>query len=107
MVDIQKKMAIEDYRNRAEGGNYITGPVKLSKAGRGNISPNRKGNVAPPGAINSNGDPPPTYQSTSPGPGFYNCGSSNMKNILGYLNQSEWIYSLNIGNIMQISPLTL
>ena len=30
-----------------------------------------------------------------------------MKNILGYLNQSEWVYSLNIGNIMQISPLTL
>ncbi len=30
-----------------------------------------------------------------------------MKNILGYLNQSEWIYSLNIGNIMQIAPLTL
>lgn len=31
----------------------------------------------------------------------------DMKNLLGYLNQSEWIYSLNIGNIMQISPLTL
>lgn len=31
----------------------------------------------------------------------------DMKNILGYLNQSEWIYSLNIGNIMQIAPLTL
>ena len=30
-----------------------------------------------------------------------------MKNLLGYLNQSEWVYSLNIGNIMQISPLTL
>jgi hypothetical protein len=32
---------------------------------------------------------------------------ADMKNLLGYLNQSEWIYSLNIGNIMQISPLTL
>ena len=32
---------------------------------------------------------------------------ADMKNILGYLNQSEWIYSLNIGNIMQIAPLTL
>ncbi len=31
----------------------------------------------------------------------------DMKNILGYLNQAEWIYSLNIGNIMQIAPLTL
>ena len=31
----------------------------------------------------------------------------DMKNLLGYLNQSEWIYSLNIGNIMQIAPLTM
>ena len=31
----------------------------------------------------------------------------NMKAILGYLNQSEWLYLLNIGNIMQISPLTV
>ena len=30
-----------------------------------------------------------------------------MKNVLGYLNQNEWIYSLNIGNIMQVAPLTL
>lgn len=30
-----------------------------------------------------------------------------MKNVLGYLNQNEWVYSLNIGNIMQISPLTM
>lgn len=30
-----------------------------------------------------------------------------MKSLLGYLNQSEWLYLLNIGNIMQISPLTL
>jgi hypothetical protein len=27
-------------------------------------------------------------------------GEPDMKNILGYLNQNEWIYSLNIGNIM-------
>ena len=52
MIDIQKKMAIEDYRNRNEGGNYITGPIKLSKAGRGSISPGRKGNVAPAGTAN-------------------------------------------------------
>lgn len=31
----------------------------------------------------------------------------NMKAILGYLNQSEWLYLLNIGNIMQITPLTV
>jgi hypothetical protein len=36
-----------------------------------------------------------------------NVGDADMKNILGYLNQNEWIYSLNIGNIMQIAPLTL
>jgi hypothetical protein len=36
-----------------------------------------------------------------------NVGNPDMKNILGYLNQNEWIYSLNIGNIMQIAPLTL
>lgn len=34
-------------------------------------------------------------------------GEPDMKNILGYLNQNEWIYSLNIGNIMQVAPLTL
>ena len=28
-----------------------------------------------------------------------------MRHILGYLNQSEWISSLNIGNIMQIAPI--
>jgi hypothetical protein len=31
----------------------------------------------------------------------------NMKALLGYLNQSEWLYLLNIGNIMQITPLTI
>ena len=33
--------------------------------------------------------------------------SLNMKVLLGYLNQSEWLYLLNIGNIMQITPLTI
>ena len=49
-IEIQKKMAIEDYRSHQEGGIYISGPIKLAKAGRGNVSPNRRGNVAPPGA---------------------------------------------------------
>ena len=31
----------------------------------------------------------------------------DMRNLLGYLNQSDWIWYLNIGNIMQISPLTM
>jgi len=40
-------MAIEDYRTVNEGGVCITGPLKLAKGGRGDISPNRRGNVAP------------------------------------------------------------
>ena len=30
-----------------------------------------------------------------------------MKNVLGFLNQNEWIGSLNIGNIMQMAPVTM
>jgi hypothetical protein len=30
-----------------------------------------------------------------------------MKHILGFLNQSEWVNGLNIGNIMQISPVEI
>ena len=107
IIEMQKKMAIEDYRRYEDGGIYITGPIKLAKGGRGNVSPTRRGNVAPPGAASKNPDSKETYASYAPGPGFYDCGNSDMKNILGYLNQSEWVYSLNIGNIMQISPLTL
>jgi len=29
----------------------------------------------------------------------------DMRHLLGFLNQSEWVSSLNIGNIMQISPI--
>ena len=38
---------------------------------------------------------------------FSSGGKFNMKSVLGYLNQSEWLYLLNIGNIMQITPLTV
>ena len=31
----------------------------------------------------------------------------DMRNIFGYLNFTEWVTNLNIGNIMQISPMTL
>lgn len=47
LIEIQKKMAIEDYRPHSDGGIYITGPIKLARGGRGDISPTRKGNVAP------------------------------------------------------------
>ncbi len=29
-----------------------------------------------------------------------------MKSILGFLNQNEWVYNLNIGNIMQIQGIS-
>lgn len=31
----------------------------------------------------------------------------DLRHILGFLNQTEWIQNLNIGNIMQISPITM
>jgi hypothetical protein len=31
----------------------------------------------------------------------------DMRSIFGFLNNSDWVYNLNIGNIMQISPITL
>ena len=31
----------------------------------------------------------------------------DLRHILGFLNQTEWIQNLNIGNIMQIGPLKL
>lgn len=74
LIEIQKKMAIEDYRGNTEGGAYITGPVKLAKGGRGNISPNRRGNVAPPGANQKPGGPPGYHAATQPGKNFYDCG---------------------------------
>ena len=29
----------------------------------------------------------------------------DLRHILGFLNQTEWIQNLNIGNIMQIAPI--
>ena len=54
-------MAIEDYRSPSDGGVYITGPIKLAKAGRGNISPQRRGNVAPQGQNHKAGMGPKFY----------------------------------------------
>ena len=31
----------------------------------------------------------------------------DMRSVLGFLNQNEWIYNLNIGNIMQIQPISM
>jgi hypothetical protein len=61
LIELQRKMAIEDYRAPNEGGNHITGPVKLSKGGRGAISATRRGNVAPVGSTARPGQPPHYY----------------------------------------------
>lgn len=34
-------------------------------------------------------------------------GVADMRSVLGFLNQNEWVYSLNIGNIMQLQPVSL
>ena len=78
-------MAIEDYRNREQGGVYITGPIKLAKGGKGSISKDRRGNVGPSNGPKP-GEAPEYYTSVAPGSDHYNCGSTDMKNILGYLN---------------------
>jgi len=31
----------------------------------------------------------------------------DMRTVLGFLNQNEWILNLNIGNIMQMSPVRM
>ena len=33
--------------------------------------------------------------------------NTDMKNILGYLNQGEWTNKLSIGSIMQLKPIKL
>ncbi len=35
----------------------------------------------------------------------YQLNLLDMRHMLGFLNQSEWVTALNIGNIMQISPI--
>lgn len=70
-------MAIE------EGGDGTTSPKPNTTASRTSLATD---------SVNGNGT---------------DGSNADMKNLLGYLNQSEWIYSLNIGNIMQIAPLTM
>lgn len=35
------------------------------------------------------------------------CDDADMRSVLGFLNQNEWIFNLNIGNIMQIQPVNM
>jgi hypothetical protein len=32
---------------------------------------------------------------------------ADMRSVLGFLNQNEWIFNLNIGNIMQVQPISM
>jgi hypothetical protein len=34
-------------------------------------------------------------------------GIPDMRSVLGFLKQNEWVYGLNIGNIMQLQPINL
>ena len=34
-------------------------------------------------------------------------GAADMRSVLGFLNQNEWVYALNIGNIMQLQAVSL
>ncbi len=47
------------------------------------------------------GGPPATRPPGKPAAGL------DVRNLFGYMQSSDWISSLNIGNIMQISPITL
>ena len=58
-------------------------------------------------ADSATGAPPAHHQRTDIDYSVSENQPLNMKVLLGYLNQSEWLYLLNIGNIMQITPLTI
>lgn len=56
---------------------------------------------------NRSGAESPVPDASRPAPNPNNNTEIDMRTLLGYLNQNEWLYLLNIGNIMQISPLTV
>ena len=96
---ILKKIAIEDEKQESEGGVPCTGPLQKDHY-----------SLRPGTQMTNNTQIKIAQEKANQrlGSGMaINVGNPDMKNILGYLNQNEWIYSLNIGNIMQIAPLTL
>ena len=107
---IKSKMAHEDTLPIDKGGVKLTGPYKRKPAKSRQASFDK----SIPMQLNEKSDQE-SLNKTNNENNYTNqyshlkgkTGSADMKNILGYLNQGEWIYSLNIGNIMQIAPLTL
>jgi hypothetical protein len=83
-----KKIAIEDDMKETEGGVPCSGPLQrdhhsLKQPGTQSIKVTQE------------------KANSRLGSGLHiEVGSADMKNILGFLNQNEWIFSLNIGNIM-------
>ena len=97
-----KKIAIEDDSKENENGVPCTGPLPKDHHSLQKNSANAS--LTQAGVIKLAQE----KANSRLGSGMnINVGEADMKNILGYLNQNEWIYSLNIGNIMQIAPLTL
>lgn len=94
---ILRKVAIEDERDPSNDGVPITGPLQKTHY---SLKEHDKSKVAQTALEESN-------RRLGSGLHSLEVGPADMKNILGYLNQNEWIYSLNIGNIMQVTPLTL
>lgn len=94
---ILTKVAIEDERNEADGGVPCSGPLQRDHYSmKQGLNPASQVKNAQECSNRRLGSGTAT-----------DVGNPDMKNILGYLNQNEWLYSLNIGNIMQIAPLTL
>jgi len=95
---ILRKVALEDECTKEEQGVPLTGPLpknhhsfakKLESKAAILLAQEKCNSRLGSGNIN------------------FDVGEADMKNILGYLNQNEWIFSLNIGNIMQVAPLTM
>ena len=55
----------------------------------------------------SPGRPKSAAKGKKPGSQKRSALNVDLRHILGFLNQTEWIQNLNIGNIMQIGPLKL
>lgn len=84
-------MALEDECKESEGGVPISGPLPKKHHSLGRKLESRQAARVAQEKANSH---------LGSGNMQLDVGEADMKNILGYLNQNEWIYSLNIGNIM-------
>lgn len=91
-----KKIALEDDQPETQNGVPCTGPLPKNHHSLQRL--NQSSQVFSPVNTAKNAQ---SKANARLGSGMYlSVGDADMKNILGYLNQNEWIYSLNIGNIM-------